>query len=704
MKKMAMRKMWIAAGAVSLAVAATAVSYGVSANAQENRAATAATPSIAAGVGRAPTSWFRRISSISGPRLSPDGTKLAVEMQNQGQASIGWIDLTIPNARPTFFASMGEYRDIGDRTVAGFRWVGNDNIVLTYASREHISGQNISTPMIDFTRLVAYNITTRRMTQLAWEDAGPGASDILYVNHDTGHFLLERSGFETNDFSPAEVVDVDVTTGRFTYVQRANPIISGWFADANGVVRMGFGGRADNGKTRIMYRSNASEPFRTISNEADPSFTDAGLTPLWISPTSDNALVRDNKDGFAKIYRVNLSTLAYSAPVFQVAGYDVDGIDYSYGGRLPIGYVVTEQRARTEWTNPTYRAMQAALDETFGAGNTSIGSSNEAETLFVIHVETPNRGGTFYLYDTTTGQTRSIGAQWSHLGDTAMNPVSSFRYTASDGVSIEAVMTWPRHRTQRTNLPLVIVTHGGPFGVRDEERFDQWAQAIAEMGYVVVQPNYRGSGGYGREFVRLGRNNGFGLRMQDDLNDVITHLAAQGTIDPARVCMMGWSYGGYASARAAQRDPDKYRCTIAGAGVYDLPMMRNYDSTYLGSFGANYLAGAANEMIAVSPARNTDGRWAPILIVHGVRDQRVPLAQGRTLVSRLRSSGKVQGTDFDYIEQPQNTHNLIYDDVWVEWLEGAERWLTRFNPAFIATDTDHQVPLVPEGPRPVTRQ
>jgi dipeptidyl aminopeptidase/acylaminoacyl peptidase len=133
-------------------------------------------------------------------------------------------------------------------------------------------------------------------------------------------------------------------------------------------------------------------------------------------------------------------------------------------------------------------------------------------------------------------------------------------------------------------------------------------------------------------------------------------------------------------------------------------MMRDYDSTYLGSFGSNYLAKGAAELSSVSPARNTDGRWAPILIVHGVRDARVPVAQARTLVSRLRASGKREGEDFEYIEQAQNTHNLDYDDVHTEWLEGAARWLARWNPAYIDSDTDRPVPTVPEGTRPQPRR
>jgi dipeptidyl aminopeptidase/acylaminoacyl peptidase len=651
---------------------------------------TGARPEIATGVGRAPTSWFRRIPSLRAPLLSPDGTKLAVRMQNQGRDYLAWIDLTSANRTPNFFAAINEYRDAGDRTIAEYRWVGNDTIVMTYASREIIFGRRS-----DISRLVAYNTGNSQLTQLAWEGSGGAASNILHINHDTGHLLLERQGFRNGDFTNPEVVDVDVRTGRTTNVQRENTEVGGWYADANGVVRLGSGGDARSGRERVMYRRSANEPFRTLTNEADPTFTGAGLNVLWIDPNSDMAIVRDNKDGHHKLYRVNLATMNYGEPIFQVEGYDVGGITQNYDRTEVTGFTVTEQRSRRVYTDPMMRELQTVLEESFGTGNVGLISRDRAGRQWIVNVAAPHQAGAYYLFNTQTGRLTLLGNEFNHVGMTEMNPVTAFRYRASDGVEIEAVMTMPRHRTQTRNLPMVMIVHGGPFGPRDEVGYDTWAQAMAELGYVVVQPNYRGSGGYGREFVRMGRDNGFGLRMQDDLNDVVTHLAAQGTVDPRRVCMMGWSYGGYASARAAQRDADKYRCTIAGAGVYDLAMMREYDVTYLGNFGSNYLSRGAAELNTVSPARNTDGRWAPIMIVHGVRDARVPVAQARVLVSRLRASGKREGEDFEYIEQPQNTHNLIYDDVATEWLEGAARWLARWNPAYIDSDTDRPVPLVP---------
>ncbi len=660
---------------------------------------TGARPEIAAGVGRVPTSWFRRIPSLRGVQLSPDGNRIVMRLQHQGAEYVAWQDISTANARPVLIAAMGEYRDAGDRTITAYRWVGNGQIVLSYASREIIFGQRS-----DLSRLVGYNLETRAMTQLAWEGAGGNAANILHINHDTAHILLERGGFRNQAFSNPEVLDVDVATGRFTTVQRENSEVTSWSADANGVIRLGTGYDGRSGRSRVLYRRNAGENFRTLFNESDPSFTDSGLNVLWIDPNSDSAIVRDNKDGHHRLYRANLSTLDYGNPVFQVEGYDVEGVATNYDRSAVIGYSVTEQRSRTQYTDPTYRELLSVMEETFGAGNVTIASRDRAGRRWVIFASAPNQPGALYLFDSRTGGMRPLGNLFNHVGMTAMNPVSAFRYQASDGESIEAIMTWPRHRRQATNLPMVIITHGGPFGPRDEVSYDPWAQAMAELGYVVVQPNYRGSGGYGRRFQQIGRDNGFGLRMQDDLNDVITHMAGRGLVDRNRVCMMGWSYGGYASARAAQRDPDKYRCTIAGAGVYDLAMMREYDVNYLGNFGSNYLARGAAELNTVSPARNTDGRWAPIMIVHGVRDARVPVAQARTLVSRLRASGKREGQDFEYIEQPQNTHNLNYDDVHTEWLEGAARWMNRWNPAYISTDSDQPVPAVPEGDRPQPRR
>lgn len=639
--------------------------------------------------GRVASSVFAQIPFMQQPRLSADGNRVAMRLSSGGTDYLAWLDLATPNAKPTLIAAAGEYKGVGDRTMVAHRWVGNENIVFTLASRENIFGSRY-----DVTRLVNYNTKSKQLTPLAWDSATGQASDILHIDHDKGAILLERqsSRYGTERWQLPEVVRVDVASGRMETVMRPNPLVQSWYADGKGVVRAGAGYDPANGKFRLLYRSSASGNLNTVFNAADKDFSGEQIQPLIFLDEPDMAIVRSNRDGFHKAYKANLKTMELGKPIFESKGYDVEGPVPNYDRNAPLGFNVIETGSRYHWIDRDRKTVQQFLDETFGVGSSEVVSSSRDDSRLLVHVGGPSQAGGYYLYDVQKGDFGRLGWRDDVLQDHKLNPVSTIRYRASDGEMIPAVLTMPRHRKGK-NLPLVIITHGGPFGVRDAEGYDHWSQAIAELGYVVIQPNYRGSSGYGKEWLKKGRNNGFGLRMQDDLNDAITHLAGQGMVDPKRVCMMGWSYGGYASARAAQRDPDKYRCAIAGAGVYDLQEMKEYDAEYLGSFGSGYLAKAASDLDAVAPARNTRGKWAPIMIVHGVRDARVPVGQARTLVSRLKGSGKKQGVDFEYLEQPTNTHNLPYNKVRVEWLEAAERWLTKHNPAYIDSDSDRPVPV-----------
>lgn len=644
-----------------------------------------------AGKGRFATAVFAQLPVMRGARLSPDGTKIVYQMAINGTSAVSVQSLDPPNAKPFIFARGDDFtKDIGDRTVNGFRWVGNNHVVVTLVSRDNFGGTRG-----DLVRLVAYNVTTQKPMPLAWDDAAGNGGSILDIDHDTGKMLVARTTFRngTERANRDEVIRIDVATGKFETVMLPNPAIGSWDADSKGVVRGGRSYDGDSGKNKLYYRSTDKENIKSVESTVDKDFAGAGITPQIYLNEPDTVIATSNKDGFTKVYKVNMKTMELGEPLFSSNGYDVDGAISNYDGDSIDGFSVTEAKSRTVWIEPRMKAIQQYMDEAFGAGNVGLGSRDRNFKRMVVGISKPNQAGALYLYNVETGKMRQIGWRDPVLKNHELNTVSAFRYKASDGKEVEAILTMPRHRAGTKKLPVVVLTHGGPYGPRDEIRYDDWSQAMAELGYVVVQPNYRGSGGYGKEWLKLGRNAGFGMRMQDDLNDAVDHLAATGMIDPKRACMMGWSYGGYASARAAQRDPDRWRCTIAGAGVYDLPKMRDYDKGYLGQFGANYLAKGAESLTDVSPARNAKGKWAPILIVHGVRDARVPIDQARTLVSALKSAGKVKGVDYDYIEQPKNTHNLLFNEARVEWLEGAEKWLARFNPAYVPSDLDKPVPV-----------
>lgn len=642
--------------------------------------------------GRVDTAVFGKRPFMRSPRLSPDGTKIAVMMTKDGVDFLGYIDATKPGSAPVFFAQAEEFREAGDRTIGSWRFVGNRTIVFTVASREILGGRRS-----DVLRLVTYDLESKKISPLAWDGAGGSGAGILFIDDEKETILVSRDVLKEMNYSGnPEVIEVDVRSGKFKTVMRPNVEVRSWLVDGKGVIRAGVGSDSDSGKQRLMYRSDANGILKTISNEADTTFTGTQIVPDIFLDEPDMAYATSNKDGFRKVYKVDLKTMQIvGEPVFGVKGYDIDGVIANETGNALAGVSYTSTKQRTRWFDPRLAEVQKLMDEDFGRGNAQILSTNDGDTKILMRIAKVNAPGGYYLFDTETGHLNLVG--WAHpvIKDFELNPTNSVRYKASDGMEIEAVVTYPRHRTSRRNLPVIVMPHGGPYGVRDQEEFGffPWHQAMAELGYVVIQPNYRGSGGYGKEFVKEGRKpNGYGLRMQDDLNDVLTWFGQTGLIDPKRACLMGWSYGGYATARGAQRDPDKWKCAIAGAGVYDFPMMKAYDTRAFGDFGANFQA-TADDLIGISSARNTDGPWTPILIVAGLRDARIPIEQSRTLVSRLKSSGKKEGTDFRYVEQPKGTHNLPYEDVHIEWLKEAEAWAERFNPAYIATDPDKAPPI-----------
>lgn len=637
--------------------------------------------------GRVPTEVFGKRPFMRNPQISPDGTKIAVMMSLNGIDNLGIIDVTKPGSPPKFFARAEEFREAGDRTIGTWSWVGNRTVLFTLLSREIIFGQRT-----DLRRLAAYDLETGTITPLAWEGTSGDGGVILHRDHAKETILLQRSSFrnEQNEFRP-EVISVDVRTGKFTTVQRPNVFVRSWVADGNGVIRAGIG-TSEDGKQRLMYRANAGEPFRTIANEKDSTFTGTQIVPDIFTSDPNVAYATSNRDNYRRVYRIDLNTLQpIGKAIYEVPGHDVDDLIRDKSGSRLLGVRYTTNKPYVRWYDERLRAIQNFFDEDFGKGNAQLLSANDDYTKLVMFIAKPSEPGTFYLYDTESGNLSILGHFHPDLKDADLNPTETIRYKASDGMEIPAVVTYPRHRPHRKNLPVIVMPHGGPFGVRDMEEFGRfpWHQAMAELGYVVIQPNYRGSGGYGREFVMEGRKpNGYGQRMQDDLNDALTWFGQTGLIDPKRACIMGWSYGGYATARGAQRDPNLWKCAIAGAGVYDFPMMKAFDQGTFGSFGASFQATAEN-LVAISSARNTDGPWSPILIVAGLRDARIPIEQSRTLVSRLKASGKKEGVDFRYVEQPKGTHNLPYEDVHIEWLVEAERWAERFNPAYIPTDVDY---------------
>ena len=387
-----------------------------------------------------------------------------------------------------------------------------------------------------------------------------------------------------------------------------------------------------------------------------------------------SALAFDDGDGRDAVYEMQLPSFKLGKKLYGDARYDADAIVLNAAGNDLSGVRIVTRRPHTEWFDPDLKEIQADLDRTLGPDNARIIDWSRDRKKLLVEVGDPSQAGALYYWNTDGAAMHRIAWNNDDLKDRRLSPVSTVQYKARDGTMIEAVLTLPRGRTAQ-HLPLIVMPHGGP-GARDAEEYDWWVQFLAEQGYAVIQPNYRGSTGYGKAFHDLGKGE-WGLKMQDDLLDAVTFLAAQGVADPGRVCIVGASYGGYAAMRGAQRDGAHYRCAAAFAGISDIAAMLKYDRNLFGKGITDYWKKQATDFTAVSPRFHAGDFGAPILIAHGVADKRVPVKQSRMLVSELQKAGK----PYQYLEQKYGDHHFSRAEDRLEFLKALQAFLGKYNPA-----------------------
>jgi len=396
--------------------------------------------------GKVDTAVFGKRPFMRSPVLSPDGSKIAVMMTKDGVDNLGYIDVTKPGSAPVFFAQAEEFREAGDRTIGSWRFVGNRTIVFTVLSREILGGSRS-----DVRRLVSYDLETKKVSPLAWDGAGGDGATLLFIDDENEKLLVERDVLKDMKYSPnPEVVEVEVRTGKVKTIMRPNVEVGSWLVDGKGVVRAGVGGDGDSGKQRLMYRSDANGTMKTVANEADSTFTGTQIIPDIFLDEPDMAYATSNKDGYRKVYKVNLKTMQIvGEPIFGVKGYDVGGLISNEQRNNLAGVSYTSTRDRTRWFDPRLAEVQKLMDEDFGKGNAQIISTNDGDTKILLYVAKVNEPGGYYLFDTETGNLNLLG--WYHpvLKDYEMNPMDSIRYKASDGMEIEGGKT----RSAATHVP-----------------------------------------------------------------------------------------------------------------------------------------------------------------------------------------------------------------------------------------------------------
>lgn len=303
-------------------------------------------------------------------------------------------------------------------------------------------------------------------------------------------------------------------------------------------------------------------------------------------------------------------------------------------------------------------------------------SENWQEIVFMV--EGSRYAGDYFIAG-RKGNVEFVASARPGIASEDIQPIGTFGYIAGDGLKIPALATIPRSQSDNIkNLPAVIMPHGGPASY-DRIGFDFLAQVLASRGYLVVQPQFRGSEGFGGNFVRAGHGE-WGKKMQSDISDAVHFLTRKGMIDPKRVCIVGWSYGGYAALAGGAFTPDLYKCVVSINGVSDLPRMLSSEKTEHGkdSWILSYWEKAmannevnSNRLKAVSPVYHAENFQAPVLLIHGERDKVVPIKQSKVMYSRLKKLGK----PVELIEAEDDNHSLIEGENRIEAVEAVVKFV-----------------------------
>jgi dienelactone hydrolase len=630
---------------------------------------------MAAAHAQAPASqWtiqdFAALPLMDQPMLSPDGLHIASRVAIGGEQRLVIADV---HEGPDRIHMLG----LGDNDLNWWKWVNDDWLIAGVGNESNIRGM----PWY-ISRVVSVKRDGSKINLLAKNVAAQNADDVIWMARDgTPRILLSyQTSIYSNDagFWP-KVDEIDVTNGRMHSVIAPREFVRSWYADATGTVRMGIGYNDSSRTAKLLYRPDARSSFRTV-DRADRRRDESLVVPLLFTADPARAVASDDHEGTDALYELNLDTLELGVKIFAAPGFDIGGIEEDAAGTALAGVHYTADAPSVHWLDANLAKIQADLDKAVGDRRARIISTSRDGQRMIVHVGTPDQPGAYYYYDTAAGAMSLLSRVSDKFATkTRLSPVSTIHYKARDGLDIAAVLTLPAGKDPK-NLPFILLPHGGPFA-RDAERWDWWVQFLAWRGYAVLQPNYRGSSGFGTAFAEKGEGQ-WGLAMQDDLNDAVDWAVKQGIADPGRVCMVGASYGGYAAMRAAQRDGARYRCAVSYAGVSDLGAMMRYDRRFLyHGTRKDWMKEQAPDFASVSPIGHAAQFTTPILLMHGKKDRRVQVSQSREMAEKLKAAGKVEGKDYIYVEQPLADHHFSREADRLDFLERLDAFLKAHNPA-----------------------
>lgn len=601
---------------------------------------------------------------MNAPLLSPDGKLVAASFNVAGKDLLGVVSLSAGQPKLIQLPPKVDLR--------WYRWAGNGVLLVSFGKIVPWDGDDALQ-----TRLIAYDVATGAVRFLGGMTEGLIGDDVLWIDPEGKSLLM---AYQHTIYEYPEVRMVDIATNRQRTVVSARDGVWDWYADDKGVVRVGIG--YGNLKWSLFYRSSEEQPFKQVV-KARYDDDDAGFDGFRIFKGSDEGfrILRNEATGRYALYKYNYATRTTGALVYESATNDIDDFDTTTDGKEVSAVWYTDDRPRVKWFDPAANEMQNDIDKAVGDRHATIVSRSRDHTVMIVHVGGSGDPGKYYVYQPVAGVMSVLARINERLNAASLTPTRFVSYTARDGLKVPAYLTLPPGREAK-GLPLIILPHGGPYDVRDDGTYDPEVQFLANRGYAVLQPEYRGSGGFGAPFYQKGEGQ-WGRAMQDDLDDGMDWLVKQGMVDPARVCIVGSSYGGYAALWGATRNPERYRCAASFAGISDVARQLKFQiefkisKRYRKNWRQTVQGAETFDLKTLSPLFTVDRLKVPILLFHGDDDQRVPYKQSRLYADALKAAGK----DVEFVTLKGEGHGFSTSANMQLWLDRLDAFLNRYNPA-----------------------
>jgi len=629
-----------------------------------------------------PIEAFFQNAAIAGARVAPDGRHVAYLMGSAAQRT----QLVVLDTEKLTMKSVAGFTD---SDIGEVFWVNEKRLVFTVTDQQRAVGDRYWGPGLF--AVDADGSEFRPLADIMWrwgQEMSSTGRKLLGANvrliatthaKDSDDIFVADPHFTVGrDFDATTVLRVDTRTGHSESLDRpANA--ANWSIDAHNVPRATV--TYHEGRSALKYLDPATKQWTELA-EWD-AVRGPGFHPVAFGTDGSLYVNARNGNDTSSVYRFDTAKRAVDAqPLVSAKGYDFAGhFVENRSGVLGIRYW-TDAEA-TQWLDPKMKQLQAKVDARFPGTINTIDVPFRGEVPFVVvHVFSDVQPGMFLLYNTETDRVQRIGTALASIDPQKMAHRTLVHYKARDGLDIPAWLTLPPGAKEGQKLPMVVLVHGGPF-----VRGGYWAwhadsQFLASRGFAVLEPEFRGSTGFGSRHFKAGWKQ-WGLAMQNDIADGTRWAIAQGTADAARICIAGASYGGYATLMGLINDPDLYRCGVEWAGVTDIDLMYSESvfTSDISDEAKKYFMPAvigdrvkdAEQLKATSPLEQASRIKQPLLMAYGGSDRRVPIEHG----TKFRDAVQKTNPNVEWVEYPEEGHGWALVKNRVDFWTRAEKFLDR---------------------------